>query len=978
MFPQERGCPRGVPPHYSRCMAPVAAARSLDVRLFGRVAVRAATGWRDDWPRPAARRLLSLLALSPTRSVPREVMADRLFGHLPPDRALRNVSKALSQARTVLGPGLVRADASTVWIADAVEVRTDLARDSQVLHRALEAPPSPQDWAALRASLARAHQLLAEDLYEDWAQDVRHAHESLAREAGIALARSSGAGTDWARVLSHDPCHAEAWSAVLLAAADRGPAELDTAYAECRLVHSREAQALPSPELHQLVAGLRHTPSAPPADCGTVGHGAELRWIRHRVVVAARGGDSWLVHGPAGIGKTHLLRLAVEKLQDRGCLVLSATCVADDAGGPFTPLASALRLEHTRSHPMVDVLERGGTGDPEGWSAVRLADDLASLIDAYAEPVVLVVDDVHWADPALKALLSRLCTLASGRRWSVLMAGRSDEPGQPLPSIPSTTAALPVTPLTPEETAVLARRLIGQDHTGDLLASEAVVQALVARSGGNPFFLTELARGAGGAPVTGRDIPERVRALLRRRLSVVTGASRHALAVVALAGERSTVSLLARILGDQEADRSVRELRSHSLLSATATTPRLIHPLLRETVVADLSARHASEVHELLAEALTQAAEHSGRRDLSDAAAGHALAAYTAYPTPERAPRAAAAGLGAGGRALRSFAPRTAVRILESALRAFADASVDDKGTLVAAAVRGCLDLGQCRLVLGDPDAAEHAFRAGLEMAVEPLDRARCYRRLAALRYRTGRMAQTAGVLELALSDTADELSRAVLETELGWTLTRRGRASEALPILRRATQVFEDGGNWDLAAWSLDYLAITHLSTGDPDTALTLLDRALARDGVGADHLRRGVILIHRGRVLRRLGRMEEALGAVEEGIRILRRTRDRYVLSVGCRIAAEVREGLGDLAGAVSARTEELTLLQGTHNARHLALAHAHLASLYRKQERTEDADRATRAARHAAEQSAEADVAEAVAAVLTDGNTAGTPGS
>lgn len=308
------------------------------------------------------------------------------------------------------------------------------------------------------------------------------------------------------------------------------------------------------------------------------------------------------------------------------------------------------------------------------------------------------------------------------------------------------------------------------------------MQALVARSGGNPFFLTELARGAGGAPVTGRDIPERVRALLRRRLSVVTGASRHALAVVALAGERSTVSLLARILGDQEADRSVRELRSHSLLSATATTPRPIHPLLRETVVADLSARHASEVHELLAEALTQAAEHSGRRDLSDAAAGHALAAYTAYPTPERAPRAAAAGLGAGGRALRSFAPRTAVRILESALRAFADASVDDKGTLVAAAVRGCLDLGQCRLVLGDPDAAEHAFRAGLEMAVEPLDRARCYRRLAALHYRTGRMAQTAGVLELALSDTADELSRAVLETELGWTLTRRGRASEALP----------------------------------------------------------------------------------------------------------------------------------------------------------------------------------------------------
>lgn len=156
-------------------------------------------------------------------------------------------------------------------------------------------------------------------------------------------------------------------------------------------------------------------------------------------------------------------------------------------------------------------------------------------------------------------------------------------------------------------------------------------------------------------------------------------------------------------------------------------------------------------------------------------------------PTPHTPPRSGRLapqppGWAPVGELCAPSASRTAVRILESALRAFADASVDDKGTLVAAAVRGCLDLGQCRLVLGDPDAAEHAFRAGLEMAVEPLDRARCYRRLAALHYRTGRMAQTAGVLELALSDTADELSRAVLETELGWTLTRRGRASEALP----------------------------------------------------------------------------------------------------------------------------------------------------------------------------------------------------
>ncbi|USQ76084.1 AAA family ATPase [Ornithinimicrobium cryptoxanthini] len=958
-------------------MASAKADGTLDVRLIGRVAVRTMAGWRDEWPRPASRRLVALLVLSPTRSAPREVVADRLFGHLPADRALRNVSKALSLARSVVGPGIFLGDSATLWIAESVEVRTDLAQDTEQAHRALVSPPPPEGWADLRALLARADQLLSEDLYEDWAQDVRRDHEALTREAALALAHSSGLGTDWGRVLTHDPCDVEAWSAVLTAAAGRGPAELDAAYAECRLVHAQGLQGPPPAALRRLTEGLRQVPSSPAESDVTVGHEAELRWIGNRVGVTARGGDSWVVYGPAGIGKTHLLCRATASLRDQACLVQWATCVAADAGGPFAPLSSALRLAHTGSHPVVDVLERGGSGGSQGWSAVRLADDVAAVLDAYAERLVLVVDDVHWADPALKSLLSRLCALASGRRWSLLMAGRSDEADHPLPSVPSSTASLRVTALTPQETAVLARRLLGHDRATDPVASESVVQALVTRSGGNPFFLTELARGAGGAPLTGGDLPERVHALLRRRLSLITTASHHALALTALAGERATVPLLARVLGEQEADRSVRELRSHSLLSTTSA-PRPVHPLLREVVVADLTAVQTCEVHDQLARALTGLAQESDRRDLADAAAGHALSAYTAYPTSERAPGAAAAGLASGGRMLRSFTPEAAANILEEALAAFADSAADDKAGLVPAAVGGWLDLGRCRLLLGDAEGAERAFRAGLELAEQPLDRARCYRRLAALHYRTGRMAETAGVLEVALMDTADELARALLETELGWTLHRRGRASEALPILQRATQVFEDGGSWDLAAWSLDYLAMTHVALGDVDHGLALLDRALARDGVSADHYRRGVLLIHRGGVLRRLGRLEEALGAVNEGIRIVRRTRDRYVLSVGCRIAADIHEAEGDLSGAVSARTEELTLLRGTHNHRHVAMAHAHLASLYRRQGRTQESDRATHAARGAVEQSADADVAEAVAALLDRGNTAGTPGS
>lgn len=683
-----------------------------------------------------------------------------------------------------------------------------------------------------------------------------------------------------------------------------------------------------------------------------------------------------MLHGPAGIGKTHLLRHAVTALQERGCLVLLATCVAEDTGGPFTPLTSALRAGHTGPQPAVAILERGGSSGPQGSPAIRLAGDVASLLDAYAEPVVLVVDDVHWADPALKAVLSRLCALAGGRGWSLLMAGRSDEPDHPLPSVPSSTAALRLTPLELKDTEVLARRLIGPDRARDPGTTGRVVRNLAVRSGGNPFFLAELARGAGGAPMTTGDIPERVHALLRRRLSPLSSAARHALAVIAVAGERATIPLLATIAGHEEADRSLEELRAHSLLGTTSAAPRPVHPLLRQVVVAELSATRASAVHDELARALHQIAEQSGRQDLAEAAAGHALAAYTAYPTVERAAGAAAAGLAAGGRVLRSFAPKAAAGILQEALAAFADSAAAAKPGLAPEAVQGWLDLGKCRLLLGDPKGAEAALRAGLDLAEDPLDRARCYRRLAALHYRAGRMAETAGVLEVALAQTTDELARAVLETELGWTLHRRGRPAEALPLLQRATRVFEDGGSWDLAAWSLDYLAMVHVALGDPARGLALLDRALARDGVGADHFRRGVLLVHRAGVLRRLARTEEALGSVEEGTRILRRTRDQYALSIGCRIAAEVREALGDLSGAVSARTEEIALLHGTHNDRHLAVAQAHLAGLLGRQGRTEGCARATRAARAAAERAADADVARSVTALLEGGNSAGTP--
>src|SRR5690606_21191885 len=85
----------------------------------------------DEWPRPSARRLVTLLTLAEGHVLGRERAADTLFGHLPPDRAARSVSRALSLARSALGADIIAADATNLWMAE-VDVHCDLLdlRDS--------------------------------------------------------------------------------------------------------------------------------------------------------------------------------------------------------------------------------------------------------------------------------------------------------------------------------------------------------------------------------------------------------------------------------------------------------------------------------------------------------------------------------------------------------------------------------------------------------------------------------------------------------------------------------------------------------------------------------------------------------------------------------------------------------------------------------------------------------------------------------
>ena len=115
----------------------------IDVRLLAAFAVSVDGTQAGPWGRPYAKRLVQLLTLRSGHLIGREELAATLFPDLRPDRAANSVSKALTLARRALertGQPVLAADRNSIWIADGIEVQTDLERAHDLLRAALALP----------------------------------------------------------------------------------------------------------------------------------------------------------------------------------------------------------------------------------------------------------------------------------------------------------------------------------------------------------------------------------------------------------------------------------------------------------------------------------------------------------------------------------------------------------------------------------------------------------------------------------------------------------------------------------------------------------------------------------------------------------------------------------------------------------------------------------------------------------------------
>jgi len=451
-----------------------------------------------------------------------------------------------------------------------------------------------------------------------------------------------------------------------------------------------------------------------------------------------------LVGGEAGVGKTRLVAELVARCATTGTRVLAGGCVpVGDGALPYAPIVEVLRglvtdlgadavrelvgpswPELARLLPALGEPDHSGLSDPAAQA--RLFELLLGLLGRLSEQtlLVLVVEDLHWADRSTRDLLAFLVRNLRRERILVVVTYRNDEAGQQRlwPYLAELDRGGPVQRL---ELPRLDQAQTGAQLVGILGAAPAaeLVDSVFARSQGNPFFTEELLAvvraGSGELPATLRD-------LLRGRIQALPERARQALEVVAVAGRRVPHRLLAAVAGldDRQLDGALRAAVASQLLMTTpgADGYDVRHALLREVIDGDLLPGERTRLQTALAHTIADLLG-SGELDWSGSAAEVAVHWDRAGDLPKALAWSVRAGVEADGiyayaEALHHYGRALELwdRVADAEARTGMDrVEVLQRAALVADASRDVsAALALIDLALGEVDPGVDPVRAGL------------------------------------------------------------------------------------------------------------------------------------------------------------------------------------------------------------------------------------------------------------------------
>jgi DNA-binding CsgD family transcriptional regulator len=603
-----------------------------------------------------------------------------------------------------------------------------------------------------------------------------------------------------------------------------------------------------------------------------IGRAAELSSL-HAALDDARAGQGRVVvvEGDAGLGKTRLVEHFTS--QAAGVRVLAGGGVPLAADVPYAPMIEVFRGLAALYPPARDgLLPRGQPASAGAPGPARLLSLAADAVRAAAgpAPVVMVVEDLHWADASTCVLVSYLARVLRRDRVLLLVTVRAEEldPARPVAGLVAGLVGelaraphaerLVLYPLDRAEVAAQLRGIMG------VAPPATMVDQMVARAAGNPFFTEELlAAGADAAAM-----PAAVREVLLTRAARLPAQGRRVLQAAAVIGRDVPHELLAAVTDPADLDAGLPAAVAHRLLEPHGDGYVFRHPLIQEAVYADVLPAARRDLHARVAAQLEAASPAATVTEM----AGHAVQVAFHWRAAGATGRALAAAVRAGGLAAAAHAPAEALAWYEYAAGAW-EAVPHAAGVAGIEQVTLMERAAETASVAGDNARAQALARqvlARIDPETEPVRAALRWERLGRFCWLTGDQGASWHAYEQALAIVPAEPSAArarVLAATAQSLMLRslhlsaRGYAEQAIAVCREVSALAEE-------AHARNTLGCSLAALGHDTEGIGLLEEALAMARRAGDEVEVGRCLINLTENLAIARRCTEAVRVGNAGV--------------------------------------------------------------------------------------------------------------
>lgn len=575
-------------------------------------------------------------------------------------------------------------------------------------------------------------------------------------------------------------------------------------------------------------------------------------------------GHAVLLEGEPGIGKSSLARAAVAAAEQRGFRCYWAECDELGQALPLQPLVDALLAGET-AEPRLETIQRLLRGELTSNADLTMAasEQMLALMAELcsATPVLLVVDDLQWADLATISVWEWLAR--SVDRTALLLIGG-------------------IRPVPQRDELLAVRRVVGQENTIrlDALPETAVVDLvtkitagepsgdllkLAGSAAGNPLYLTELLDALvrakrlavsedGAVKVTGGPVPDSLVAAITDRLDFLNLDTRRVLRAAALLGVEFLVSDLAIVLDSRisELVPAIDDATTAGVLKEAGEKFAFRHPLIRTALYDDIATALRPAWHQDAARALANAGVSVPRvarqlvQAISMPGAGPLDDSLLTWLT-EAAP------------ALVAQAPNVAVELLRRA--AERTPASTSRGAVLAS------QLADALFRTGASVAAEEVASSAMLTVTDPDVLVDLHRTVSQCQSVLGRADEALAALQRASSlPDISEQQRARLLVLTARAHRHLGEVAIARQVGERALHTAEMAGDMWALGWSLHVLIIVSMTQGNVPEALPLFDRALRVVGNDPSLTDLGLLLrINKAVALGDIDRHQEALAEAD-----------------------------------------------------------------------------------------------------------------